>query len=198
MAEIQKRVQYIQQLYRKLIKCYSHPGSVEEFPTDDKHDFEFDSALGRPLLSIALLLLDREVTHEIMGAPADERNTLVELTYSRRTGNDADYIFICRNTAAEEAGQCIHDAKTGSLIDPQKAATVVFETDDLYSGECVTLCGPGIKDTEVLKSTCPAWFWNLRREKNRDFPLGIDIILLDAKGRIAALPRTTKMAGEHS
>ncbi len=55
------------------------------------------------------------------------------------------------------------------------------------------LTGPGIETEKRLRvAGSPKWA-EIRAVRNKEFPLGVDCILIDPTGRMAALPRTTKM-----
>lgn len=52
--------------------------------------------------------------------------------------------------------------------------------------------GPGVRDLTVLSVTgLDARYLEERSQANRFYPLGIDLFLVDAEGRVAGIPRTS-------
>ncbi|MND47914.1 Alpha-D-ribose 1-methylphosphonate 5-triphosphate synthase subunit PhnH [compost metagenome] len=81
----------------------------------------------------------------------------------------------------------------GNAEFPDRSTTVVLAVSSLTSGRSFSLKGPGIKDETVLTvDGLPQDFAAQWRENGALFPLGIDLVLV-ADGKIAALPRTTRI-----
>jgi len=85
----------------------------------------------------------------------------------------------------------------GTLEFPEDSATAVLCVQELFdSGELpgfeLRLTGPGVKDLGQLFVTgLDARYLAERSEANRYYPMGIDVFLLDASGRLAGIPRTS-------
>lgn len=80
----------------------------------------------------------------------------------------------------------------GSLLAPERGATLVLRCRELGAGATLALRGPGIAGTATLavSGVHPAW-WAARAAWCR-FPLGVDLVLC-AGTRLACLPRTTEV-----
>jgi alpha-D-ribose 1-methylphosphonate 5-triphosphate synthase subunit PhnH len=67
--------------------------------------------------------------------------------------------------------------------------------ETISEGGSLQLSGPGVEPGAAL-DIAPGGSWlAARAERNREYPLGVDMILADSAGRIVALPRTT-LVGE--
>src|SRR6266481_21834 len=85
----------------------------------------------------------------------------------------------------------------GSMEYPDRAATLVLQVDRLSGDDGLRLSGPGIRGSRALfAAPLPADF-AARMDTNRElFPRGIDIVLA-ADTKLAALPRSVRIATEH-
>lgn len=77
----------------------------------------------------------------------------------------------------------------GTLLQPEQGATVVLDCQAVGEGPAVRLSGPGIDGTAELRVLGLDARWWAARAAWCSFPLGIDLILCDAR-RIACIPRT--------
>ncbi len=76
---------------------------------------------------------------------------------------------------------------------PDRSTVVVLAVASLESGQGVTLKGPGINGERMLHvDGLPRDFVTQWRENGASFPMGVDLLLV-AKGKVAALPRTTRI-----
>ncbi len=77
----------------------------------------------------------------------------------------------------------------GSLLAPEQGATLVLDCQAVGEGPALRLRGPGIESSAELRvlGIDPRW-WTARAAWCA-FPLGVDLILCDAR-RIACIPRT--------
>ncbi len=79
---------------------------------------------------------------------------------------------------------------------PDRSATIVLQVEQLGAGPPLTLCGPGIRDRNVLHATGLPVDMPARLAANRAlFPRGVDFILT-APNEIAALPRSVRLADD--
>ncbi|MCS6969583.1 MAG: phosphonate C-P lyase system protein PhnH [Planctomycetota bacterium] len=85
----------------------------------------------------------------------------------------------------------------GSLLAPERGATIVLRCQSLGEGAVVALRGPGIAERAALavSGLHPAW-WTARACWCA-YPLGVDFVFCDAT-RLACVPRTTTVGGEES
>jgi alpha-D-ribose 1-methylphosphonate 5-triphosphate synthase subunit PhnH len=91
----------------------------------------------------------------------------------------------------ERAAEAIASARAGTLVDPHLGATVVMEVPFLEEGGTLLLSGPGIESAARLAVGPDRCWVEARAAKNAEFPLGVDLILVDSRFALAALPRTT-------
>lgn len=118
------------------------------------------------------------------------------------------------STGAPESGraaQAVEGAFRGSFLEPHLGATVLAEVETLspappegaagagpacswilegpgVDGRSALACGPG--DAEFLGPILAA-----RGRACSEFPLGVDLVILDREGRVVCLPRTTSVRG---
>jgi alpha-D-ribose 1-methylphosphonate 5-triphosphate synthase subunit PhnH len=136
-----------------------------------------------------------------------DSSSIDERFFSRMTNariaaaENALFLFACRDFPST-----ILRAQRGTLVDPHLGATTVMETDSVAeSGKGAErtagstrwkLTGPGIKDAAYIRvfSSDPLVIRNAFQARNEaclEFPLGVDLILLDKSQKIVSIPRTT-------
>lgn len=92
--------------------------------------------------------------------------------------------------------------KIGSFEYPDESATIVHQVNDLstYSQTKyikLDLSGPGIKSkNSIYINGIREEFIERLSTINKDYPIGIDLILVDKKGEIAFIPRSSKLSWE--
>lgn len=185
----------IQQIYRNAIACFSMPGTILSLKAQCGR-MDYTCEMNKAMLAIAIMLLDREVSFNIASEEENIKNFLTQLTYSKYEEVGGDYIFICKGEREEIILELIRKAKVGTLIDPHKSATLIIEVDTLTEGAVQELSGPGIEMTTIIRTSLREAIWELREEKNAEFPLGVDMILVDQEYKVVAIPRTTKVRVE--
>lgn len=183
----------VQRGYRRLIRAMSYPGTVEDV-SDESGRIAPTPPFNPTAMLLAFMLLDGEVSFwcDSPNREADTRH-LSELTYARATeAADAHYLFVL---GGDPRG-AIEAASEGTLIDPHLGATVILEV-----GECVQsgrvygleLSGPGIDGNRRIAVTGSESWIEVRNTKTAEYPLGIEMILIDRTGRLMALPRSTRV-----
>jgi len=173
-----------QQIFRQLLSCTSLPGTIADL---SKYLGESNAATG-----VLATLLDNTVTlHDVNGL-IDDRN--------RRFLNSPDAsLSEARFVVADAAIPPNQDfsPNLGTLDSPEFGATLILKGKQVGSGELsLSLTGPGIESQSgKLWRLCLTGFhqdWFVRRQELvSNFPLGIDLILVDAK-RVTVIPRTTQ------
>jgi phosphonate C-P lyase system protein PhnH len=81
----------------------------------------------------------------------------------------------------------------GDEAHPEAGATAVYAVPEAAVGQRVRLHGPGVAgrlDTEVLLDGAEL---DARDAACATWPLGVDLLFVDPRGRVAALPRTTRV-----
>ena len=73
---------------------------------------------------------------------------------------------------------------------PDRSATLIWQVESLESGRGVRLTGPGIRtSTRLHVEGLAADFWEQWGMNHRQFPLGVDVMLV-TENQLAALPRS--------
>ncbi|MFV8828258.1 phosphonate C-P lyase system protein PhnH [Alkalihalobacterium sp. APHAB7] len=192
-----------QAVYRILLDCMARPGKILNICSStqllsNQHDFP------KVLEGIALTLVDQEVTFNILSHSSRE---IVQYLKWKTFGNEAsiekaDFIFIQEKLEETEIIELMSQVKRGTLEDPHLSATIILlvqsiSSDPAAPGIKMTLQGPGIAEKKVacVEGLSHSWL-NERSNVNKEFPLGIDIILATETGDIMAIPRTTSIESE--
>ncbi|MBT2758015.1 phosphonate C-P lyase system protein PhnH [Mesobacillus foraminis] len=185
----------LQSVYRKVVNATSRPGTISNLSNEalyvDKGRFPCTAAT----LLLALTLLDQEVTFKVYSAEADKTSREInQLTNSKAVKvNEADFIFVLQDAKEGSLEEAIELGKHGALMNPHKSATIIVEADCINKGEDLLLTGPGIEMSEPV-SVCLSGNWiESRKQRNREYPLGIDLMIVDKDHQLLALPRTTQI-----
>lgn len=185
----------IQKAYRKVIQCYSQPGKILSLK-EDCEAMPYDTSLNKGVLIFALMVLDREVSYTVVSEEKrGHYQCLSQLTYAQIDEKEGDYLFLLKDGTCQDVKEALAKSKIGNLIDPQKSATVIIEVDTLENRANYSLSGPGIHLTNEVYLPLEEELIALREDKNKEFPLGVDLLLIDQAFNVMALPRTTKISG---
>lgn len=186
----------LQSVYRKMVDSSSRPGLISDLrkeaallEEEDKKGFRAS------LLLLALTLFDQEVSFKVFSNQADTVSKAInQLTYAKPTETkNADYLLILQDAENGSLEEAIINAKPGTLKNPHSSATVIVEVDSVTSGEALLLKGPGIHTTELVHLDINENWVESRQEKNKEYPLGIDLIFIDQNHQLLSLPRTTQI-----
>ncbi|GIP25072.1 carbon-phosphorus lyase subunit PhnH [Paenibacillus sp. J23TS9] len=184
----------IQRAYRKVVDSISRPGWISDLTAEaDNADAEWGGLPATWVL--ALMLLDTEVTFCIYSQREHELTRLLnQLTFATRTEPEkADYIFILHDANEGDLLKALQSAKLGTLQDPHTSATVIVESGELSGDFELSLKGPGIENESFVRiSLAPGWL-EARAEKNAEYPLGLDMLVVDENNNLLCLPRTTQI-----
>jgi alpha-D-ribose 1-methylphosphonate 5-triphosphate synthase subunit PhnH len=190
----------LQRVFRKILAATASPGGIVELAREAEL-LDLELPINKGVLLVALALLDAETSFFAASAnsayqagAASPSEAISHLTYAKAAYPDeADFVFVLGREGAAEA---IAAAKAGTLVDPHLGATLIVEVDSLDEGGGLELTGPGIESSARL-GVLPSPDWTAAREaKNAEFPLGVDLILVDSKYRLTSLPRTTRIRKE--
>lgn len=179
-----------QRMFRLILEATSNPGRIV-----DIKEFSTKMFGEKPLfLAVAMTLLDNET-----GFCAYENKNLadeiVSLTLAKNEALEkADYIFT--DEGEDGLDVVIENAKSGTLADPQKSATIIISIGS-KKDTVLKIGGPGIKDTfEVHTSEMVSDAINIRDKQQYEYPCGIDFIFISEDGELFAVPRLIRKAGE--
>jgi len=170
-----------QRIFRQLLSCASLPGTIAPL----------SEMLGKQsaLMGILATLLDQTTPlHDLDGLVSERDHRLLGAPDAPL----AEARFIVANAAmAPKPGL---QPPLGTLSSPELGATLILQGRSLGSGRLtLKLTGPGISGQRpaALAGFDRAWF-DRRAEWLASFPLGIDLMLVDAV-RVMVLPRTTRI-----
>lgn len=170
-----------QKIFRQLLNCFALPGTI-----GDLRDFLDDSPA---LLGVLAVLLDASVRF----------NDNAKLLKDRERR-----LLRAKEVKVSEANFAIFDGispppvgftpNLGTLPSPEQGATLILQGSNLGKGDLsLKLTGPGIPESRLVKIAGfdPTW-WLIRQEWVMNFPLGVDLLLVD-KTQVMAIPRTTQL-----
>jgi len=163
-------------LFRAVLEAWARPGLVAEMSQW--------CGTGRAYVAVLAGLCDAATTlHDRDGLLSDgDRSRLG----ARAAGAGAAAFVLADGTRTPDG---LTPAR-GSLMAPELGATVVLDCQAVGEGPAVRLSGPGIDGScELRLLGVDPRLWQARATWCA-FPLGVDLILCDAR-RIACIPRST-------
>jgi alpha-D-ribose 1-methylphosphonate 5-triphosphate synthase subunit PhnH len=187
-----------QRIYRIILEAMARPGKIGLLPSIElspPDGFNQGSAL------IGFTLLNADCNFCVLG-PAVEEITpyLIRNTSSTPVElQKADFIFLPGSLDAV----AISKAKKGTLSYPEEGASLVVDVEEIMEQESssdlgaprvtMVLKGPGVdSERQVnIRGLNPSILEKVLSQ-NQEFPLGIDIILTDKKGRLVCIPRSNR------
>ncbi|NMS90433.1 phosphonate C-P lyase system protein PhnH [Clostridioides difficile] len=188
-------VNYTQEIYRKLLDSASFPGKLNNI---DNINIENNTKLSNGAIGIAITLLDQEVTFYVENHTQKDIKNIRALTMSNQVDyKKSDYLFLDINSEID-----ILQVRIGSFEYPDESATIIHQVNDLsidYQTKYIKLdlSGSGIKSKNSLYiDGVKKEFLERLSTINKDYPIGVDLILVDKKGELAFIPRSSKLSWE--
>jgi alpha-D-ribose 1-methylphosphonate 5-triphosphate synthase subunit PhnH len=181
-------VRETQLTFRVLLDAMARPGTVRQLPV---------AAEGAPLnpwlAAVLLTLLDHEVglaVEPFLNAEAVERYVRQRTAARQVSVAQADFVVAAWDSLDPALPPRL---RQGTLEYPNDSATLVILVPPLGAdtGVRLGLAGPGVPvgfETRIAGLT-PALL--AARDDAAEYPCGIDLILIDPSGQVAALPRST-------
>lgn len=173
-----------QKTFRILLNAMSHPGRF--------YDLGFIKTNSH--LNLVLeTLLDCEVTFAVIGENRERISEEVRLLTGAVLSKveDADFLIIMNGNSKGE----IERARIGTPEYPDRGATLIYYIEKENSKPVkLNLSGPGIKG-EIFVSInglVQEEFIKLR-EINKNYPLGLDSIIIMNGGKVFCIPRSTRI-----
>lgn len=189
-------VRETQATFRAALDALAWPGQIGRLPVAAR------GAPGNPW-AVALLLtfLDHETSLAVEPGPAA---AAVARFVGPRTqaapapAEAADFVLADAATLDPDLPRRL---RLGSLAFPDDSATLVVTVPSLApvgaTGLRLDLAGPGVPPGHGLRlDGVPTAFVAARNEATRGYPRGVDLFLIDHAGRLAALPRSTRVRVE--
>lgn len=179
--------------FRSVLDSMARPGKVNR--------------LGGPVLSpplpllpasaaVAFALLNADTAFHLEDFSQAASAYLVAHTHSRPAPPDkADFLFLPGTADAA----CLREAKVGLPAYPEGGSTAVIQVGQIGKSSSVgglqlTLEGPGIETREIVfVAGLHAGLLESLKERNREFPLGVDAIFVTPHDALFCLPRTTRV-----
>jgi alpha-D-ribose 1-methylphosphonate 5-triphosphate synthase subunit PhnH len=184
----------IQSAYRLLLNAMSFPGSIVSLQKQTQ-SINYISKSHSCVLLIGLMLLDAEVSFCILSKQPEHISAMLkQLTYSRVVSlEEADYVFILDDASNGDIQQAFTKSKNGSLLSPHQSSTLIMRVPSISAEGNLQLTGPGIEHMRSIGIEGAKKWLPLREKKNVEYPLGIDLIILDSLHDMVCLPRTTQI-----
>lgn len=198
----------MQRTFRSVLDAFAHPGTVQSIEPAPDNPLR-PAALDAALESAVRLFVDHAVTFGVADGESDALAAYVsgETHSSRASVPDAEYVVVPARADACTAHRAVAEACRGTLIAPEKGATLLMGCTQLAeagSGSCegkgdgpamfaMEVRGPGVRDVNRFAVDRIEWA-RARAARNDEFPCGIEILLVDADGRIVAIPRSSQVA----
>ncbi|MET7242323.1 phosphonate C-P lyase system protein PhnH [Methylobacterium sp. EM32] len=181
-----------QGIFRAVMDALARPGTIQPLATG----LEPPAPLTPELAAIALALADADAP--LWLDPALAKNPAVAgflrfHTGARITADPLDAAF----ALVSEPAACpdFNAFAQGTPAYPDRSATLVLAVSDLSDRAGWRLDGPGIRGSALLSAApLPADMHDRLARNHAGFPQGVDLILA-APGRLAALPRSTRVTG---
>ncbi|WP_413375520.1 phosphonate C-P lyase system protein PhnH [Alkalihalobacillus sp. 1P02AB] len=185
----------LQRVFREILKGMSRPGTITNVLKADSDYKQHEYPCSLPTWLTILTLLDSEVSYTVLSEETDEiKNKISAYTLAKYTEvAQADFIIVLKGCDESIIKRALSECKIGTLIDPDQAATWVFEIESISSHRQLQLKGPGIKAVKDIEIAGMSNIWKGRSEKVKEYPLGIDMIFADQYGNLVCIPRTTKV-----
>jgi alpha-D-ribose 1-methylphosphonate 5-triphosphate synthase subunit PhnH len=193
---MQREIQYdeifdAQAHYRLLLDSMARPGKINVMPRLELTTPQGIHAAGA---LVGFALLNSDVSFNVDGPSAEDVSLYLLVNTSARPAEaeEADYVYLDGTAAAD----ILYRLKTGTLPYPESSATVIVAVEELggETGLVLTLSGPGVDGERQLSvAGINTALLEALVTINAEFPLGIDLVLTDPTGRIACIPRSSRV-----
>ncbi len=185
-----------QAIFKTVIDALSRPGKVLDLPFPPGSDDFFD-----PLIQVLRPLLIGKATFCLTQDSRDfHLGEYLRMTIGSRLSDPshADFLVVPLGKSFGE----VLSLKRGSLDCPEQGATVLYGVErlesDRYAESGIRFSGPGVHGfAEPMIRGLPFKELLYLKKVNQEFPLGIDALFVDHKGRLMGLPRSTRIEVRH-
>jgi len=194
-----------QQTFRVLLNAMSRPGMVHQLAVRDGEPTE---------VGVLFTLLDFEVRYAIAN-PGTQRDTQRDM--QRDTRSEGDIAALEQRIALLTGSQRVAigdaafvlsygplpdgawgDLRRGTLAYPDGGATVIFVVPQVGEASAsdeqaeIVLTGPGVEtEQRLVVAGLPTTEFQAFARVNADYPMGVDVMLIDPSGRVACIPRSS-------
>lgn len=184
----------LQEAFRGLLEAFSFPGRRVDLSVPAQR-MAVRVADGTVMPSLALgaaALVDQESPYAVAGGPGLGA-FLREWASAAPGALEEAAVVVVSGWDDRSLAALLERVSSGTLSDPHRGATVLVETDDLDAGASWVLSGPGLEAPQTWTLPGGLLWPAVRNRRNSEFPLGVDLAFFDRRGRVAALPRTTRL-----
>ncbi|MCX7843223.1 MAG: phosphonate C-P lyase system protein PhnH [Clostridia bacterium] len=188
-----------QRIFRVIMEAMSYPGRIKNL---GEHCFkEVADGLNPYSLLILKTLCDNCVKFGISSKKSDEWKRYIEINTGAGFDKEeaADFVLFEGNDYS-----CAYERlNKGTSEFPENSATAIISVERIYTGingrvdengMRVRIKGPGVKSENLFAlEGLDLNYLTALPEINSEFPIGIDVMLIDWSGNIVCIPRTSKV-----
>lgn len=191
-----------QEHYRVLLDAMARPGKINILP---RMQLTAPAGLTGAAALVGFALLNADVSFFVDGTESAvaTRYLLVNTSSRPVDAREADFVF----AAGSASAMLVESMKKGSLPYPEEGATLVLHVTSLATepqglgygdgGLALALHGPGVPGERTFFARgLNATLVEAVQQSNIEFPLGVDVILTDGDGRVACIPRSSRIRWE--
>lgn len=161
--------------FRHCLEAMARPGKITQL-------LPYDHSA---MMAMASMLLYSEV--RFFQEAAGDWEMIKAITGSQEQQvAEADYLFLDQPTET-----ILDEVKVGDQQNPEFSATLICGCRNFTTGTRVILSGPGIEDRHTMTLPVSDGFLFRLAQKNKHFPLGIDLFFIADNKSVCAIPRTT-------
>lgn len=184
--------------FRSILDSMARPGKINELK---RLGFEPPKSLLHATTAVCMSLLNHDVSFYLSrGNPASEEFLKINTGSQSADLEEADFLIVDQ----DESPDLVRLLKEGLLTYPEQGATIVMQTKGFADGpsegfQGIRLEGPGIEGkTELhVRGLSSEWIEALK-DKNSEFPLGVDVILASDSEledpKVACIPRSSRLS----
>lgn len=194
-----------QRAFRSILDAFARPGTLHSIEPSANNPAR-PAALDALLESVTRLFVDQAVTFGVADVESDALVTYVasETHASCVSLCDAQFLIVPARADARTVHEAISEANQGTLLAPEKGATLLVGcaylaevaqgtvVSDQTLLSVVEVRGPGVEDTNRFAVDRIEWA-RARAARGDEFPSGIEIVLVDTAGRVVAIPRSSQL-----
>ena len=176
-----------QEVFRVLLSTLAEPGRICRLPI---------VGLGAAVVPLSLAVVDS--TFAVLGDEAELERVRVATGATAVSPPDAGLVALCGAVEPES----IRRLRRGSAFEPELGAKVGVDCERLVAAAgpppeaevVVALAGPGVSGRTLLGVDGVARPVLVAiAEASRGFPAGVDVWLVDRDGRVAGIPRSSRL-----